>query len=634
MQAEESFDAFYLMTRRGLLHQTFALTGDLPAAQTAVRDAYVAAWHHWHKVEPLGDRNAWIRRFAWTAAQRRLAGRIWRRNRGMAADHLATLDALARLSTPQRRILVLIQIAGTPLQQAAREVGVTQHVAEQHLQSATATLSSQLEAEPATLRAALIGLGSALEQVRLPRAPIIRRAGRKRRRLHTGAAVLAAAAVAVSSGAVAYEPGATDSAGPRQATPLGAVALPAEARVGAGVAAEPEPDEETGPEPDVDAGVGAGETLPTADNLLDQDQIRRLGLRQRWKVEATQTNTSGDGINTICQRARFADPDGLSALVREFAARGPVRRTAVQTVEISKSAAQARKGFRTTLGWYAGCQASRLQLLDAYRVDNIGAEADVLTMRVWKRPVTTYSVAVARIGSVTTSTVGKSVGVDPPAAGQITQSLADAVSMLCASSGSQNCAKQPEYTVVPPPPSGEAKGILAVADLPPVGRIVRPWVGTTATGGRPNPAMTTCDRADFVAGGAMRSRSRTYLVPGADLPARFGLSETYGIFRSPARADGFLAGVRRRMAGCEDRDRTTEVTAAASRRTGPGSAWWSWDLTTEIAEDETIEFRLGFVRVGRQVAQLTFAPSAQHDMTALQFRALLARAGDRLRELR
>jgi len=53
MQAEESFDSFYLATRRQLLHQAFALTGDLPPAQAAVRDAYVAAWHHWHKVKPL-----------------------------------------------------------------------------------------------------------------------------------------------------------------------------------------------------------------------------------------------------------------------------------------------------------------------------------------------------------------------------------------------------------------------------------------------------------------------------------------------------------------------------------------------------------------------------------------------------
>ena len=47
MRAEEQFDSFYLKTRRALVHQTFALTVDLTAADRAVRDSYVAAWHHW-----------------------------------------------------------------------------------------------------------------------------------------------------------------------------------------------------------------------------------------------------------------------------------------------------------------------------------------------------------------------------------------------------------------------------------------------------------------------------------------------------------------------------------------------------------------------------------------------------------
>ena len=46
-----------------------------------------------------------------------------------------------------------------------------------------------------------------------------------------------------------------------------------------------------------------------------------------------------------------------------------------------------------------------------------------------------------------------------------------------------------------------------------------------------------------------------------------------------------------------------------------------------------MRFRLGFVRVGSTVAQLTFAPAPSDDMTATGFHALLVRSGDRLREL-
>ena len=96
MQREESFDSFYQSTRRNLLLQTFALTGDLTAAQSAVKDAYVAAWHLWRKVGPLEDREGWVRARAWQLAQRRHAGRIWHRNKGIGEDDRYVLDALAK----------------------------------------------------------------------------------------------------------------------------------------------------------------------------------------------------------------------------------------------------------------------------------------------------------------------------------------------------------------------------------------------------------------------------------------------------------------------------------------------------------------------------------------------------------
>jgi hypothetical protein len=378
------------------------------------------------------------------------------------------------------------------------------------------------------------------------------------------------------------------------------------------------------------AGPTAG--TPTAADLLDRDQIRRLGSAQEWRVVSTSDNTAGTGINSECQQARFADPDGLSAVVRRFAAAGAPRRSAVQTVEVSKSVGQARQAFGTTVGWYAGCRLGRLQVLNAYRVANIGDQADVLMVRIWKRPVTTLSVAVARTGTVTTATVARSVGAAPPPAGEITQSLADSVAMLCAHSGAADCAKRPSYRVVPPPPSGEERGILAVADLPPVGRIARPWVGTTPTAARTNPSATTCDRADFARSGAVRTRTRTYLIPGARVPDRFGLSETYGVFRSPTAASRFLSGVRASVAGCQKRDLATRV-GSEHRQTSAGLDRSSWQLRTEVTDSTTVRFRVGFVRVGRTVAQLTFAPSSRDDISDPRFESLLVRAGDRLREL-
>jgi DNA-directed RNA polymerase specialized sigma24 family protein len=605
---EESFDSFYLSTRQPLLHQAFALTGDLAAAQSAVRDAYVAAWHHWRKVSARSDAEGWVRSLSWQLAQRRHAGRLWRRYRGLSDEHQVTLEGLSKLTSAQRRALLLVQLAGVPMADAARQLGVTQPVAEQHLQSASANLASHLEVDSTSIRARLLDLEGALQDATLPRASIIRRAGRKRRQAHAFVAAAAMAAVAIGSGAFAYEPAPTVDGDLR-------VVRPPVARTE--VAADP-----------------PGDDLPTAEHLLDDDQIERLGPGQDWSIVDTHDNTSGSGINTICQQARFADPDGIAAIVREFEASGQPERSAVQTVEISESLRQAEHTFDTTVEWYAGCRVSRLQILEAYRVDNIGDQATVLVLRVWEKPSTTYSVAVARTGEVTTTTVGSTVGAPHPPAWQLTQSLADSVAMLCGRSGAEDCAKEPEFRVVPPPPSGAEPGLLSVADLPPVGDIDKPWVGTEPTDGDPNPSTTTCDKADFARAGAEQTRTRTYLIPQASVPARFGLSETYGVFASPDRARRFLDAVRERVASCEERDLATTVTRSQNGRSHKGQTEWSaWSLRTEISEHRAIRFRVGFVRVGPVVAQVTFAPTPRDDITNDRFQALLVRAGDRLREL-
>lgn len=608
MGREEKFDSFYHATRRALVTQTFALTGDLPAAQAAVRDAYIAAWHHWRKVAAAPDPEQWVRPLAWRLAQRRHTARIWHRTKGLDPAQAAVLDAIAKLPVGQRRTVLLTQLAGVPLPDAARELAVPEETAEQHLQSATANLAATLDVDSTSIRSHLLSLARPAGEATLPRASIIRRAGRKRRRAHTAIAAAAATVVAIASGAFAYEP--TDV----QASQAHLVKPPA--------TVVSEPAAETDAE------------LPSAEQLLDEHQIARLGLDQEWDVVRTHDNTSGDGINTVCQQTRFADPDGISALVRHFEAAGTPRRSAVQTIEISESAAQAEKAFQTTVGWYAGCHVARLQLLRAYEVNGIGDQAHVLIIRVWEKPVTTYSVAVSRIGRVVTSTVGSTVGGPPPPPKQIAQSLADAVAMLCARSGAEDCSRQPTFTPVPPPPSGEEPGILAVADLPPVGRLDDPWVGTQAKRAKDNPAATTCDRANFVRQGADRARTRTFLIPGAKLPDRFGLSETYGVFDSPRAAARFMEDIRQRLQSCEDRKLATDVRPQRTMVDRDAQMDLStWDLETEVSENESVLFRLGFVRVGNKVAQVNFSPTPREDMSANDFRDLVVRAGERLREL-
>ena len=50
MRDAESFDAFYAGTNRRLLHQMYAMTGNLADAQELVQEAYARAWQRGNRV--------------------------------------------------------------------------------------------------------------------------------------------------------------------------------------------------------------------------------------------------------------------------------------------------------------------------------------------------------------------------------------------------------------------------------------------------------------------------------------------------------------------------------------------------------------------------------------------------------
>lgn len=604
MEREERFDSFYRSNRADLLHQCFALTGDLPAAQSAVRDAFVAAWHHWRKADAHGLAEEWVRPRAWALAHRRHTARIWHRTKDIDEQQLATLDALARVPYLQRRLLLLAELAAVPLPQAAREVGLTQEAAERGLQAGTSLFALQRDVAPSAVPALLAELAGPTAALRLPRASAVRRAGRRRRRWHTVLAALTAVAIALVSGAIAYEP----APAPAPAT-------------------APLPVMPSAPPPSLPSPRPHRAASP---RLLDADQVTRLGRGyQDWQV----VPYTGDDLDGTCRASTFADPQRRSAQVRAFQATGDPARGAVQRVEVATTPEDALQAFGTTLGWYAGCEMGRLQLTAGYRVDGVGDEAAALRFRLWREPATTYWVTVARVGVVTTSTVSWTVAGRPPPSGEVAQSLADSVAMVCPASGPsagvESCAMHPALAVAPPATSAAERGLLTAVDLPPVGDVRQPWVGTTPRPPRNNPAATTCDQADFGKAGAVRARTRTFLVPEADLPTRFGLSETYGLFGSVDQARAFMATMQRRVDRCESRHLATTV------HPGPrlGKRIGTWRLDTAVTARRTVAFRLGFVRAGAAVAEVTFSPAGGDDISSARFRGLVVRAGQRLREL-
>ncbi|MEV6319219.1 SigE family RNA polymerase sigma factor [Streptomyces sp. NPDC051776] len=136
MSNEATFDAFYAATAKRLVASVYAMTGDLAEAEDAVQEAYVRAWQRWDRLTREGDPLPWVRTVA-----SRLAISTWRRTRNrlraqlrhgpaphvpeLSEDRVALVNALRELGPDQRRAVVLHHLLDLPVEQVARETGVS-----------------------------------------------------------------------------------------------------------------------------------------------------------------------------------------------------------------------------------------------------------------------------------------------------------------------------------------------------------------------------------------------------------------------------------------------------------------------------------------------------------------------------
>jgi DNA-directed RNA polymerase specialized sigma24 family protein len=622
-RSPEGFEAFYKDVRGRLLLQTYALTGDRQAAERAVRDALVVAWHHWRKVSRLDHPEDYVRPLAWGRAQRRSSARWWSRQKDIDDDTRATLDALGKLSATQRKVLLLTHLTALPIDSMAREVGVTRATAERELQTASAQFAVHREVPSTAIRGVLEALAPALEAVRWPRPSILMRAGSARRRAHTAVGVVAAVAAVLVTGSLV-----TDGSGARPE-------LASKGILDGATSARPQPKESTPPPPDP----------LSPDALLSVAQVT-AAIPGTWTEGSTSTNTDGDGVVFTCQGGRYADMHGIGALVRTFTgtppknpkAKGktPGPLTAGQSAEASADADAAEHTYNTTLDWYAGCASPRVQLLSTHRVSGVGDEATLLVLRDWSDPVTTQVVGVARTGGLTTTVVDTVTGItDPTAEPDLQPSaglLAAAVTGLCTLPDAGTCTATPKLADSSPVPVGKHPSLLLEADLPPVPTVDQPWVGTDPTKAKENLAATRCDNADFAGPAFVKALTRTFVIPDApQLPPEFGLTETVGALPRK-QAQVFVADIRDKLTKCPDTDLGTDVTKVVEEESGKRELY-VWKLTVEVSQDRSVEFLTAAIREGGAVAELTFVPSDDVTIGEDAFVALAHRAQQRLGQL-
>jgi DNA-directed RNA polymerase specialized sigma24 family protein len=603
MSDAERFDAFYAESRDRLLVLAYALTGDLPASRGAVRDAYIAAWHHWRKLKRLDDPETWVRPHAWSHAQRRHTARIWHRDRKLDPDVRATLDALAKLPLAARKTLLLRHLTNASDQEAAREVGLSLADAEARLDAATAQLAAQREVTTADVGGLLRRLIEQCAGQRWPRATIVRRAGTTRRRSHALVGVcLVVGALAGSGFLVADDHG----------------VHPTLAAAGDRLTSVPATGDSEAEPPDSDS------TGITPSSMVSRVQLGRALPGRVWQVTGTDPKQEA---TLPCQRRAYADPHASTSLVRNFTARherNQPQLAAVQTMELSSDVVRARRGFQTAASWFAACEVPRMQLVTVRRVSHLGDDAEQYVLRAWGGPAATFVVGTARTGRITTVTLTRTSGAGRPDLAANLRFLVAAVDDLCSTTLGGHCSALPEAKTVPAPRAGQLPMMLSEFDLPPAIGVVRPWVGTTPKQAIRNLAATGCDQSSFHGGSWKHAATRSFLVPGASLSPAFGITETVGRL-PPPQAETFVNGVRAKLASCHDRQLGTEVV-----RISHGPAVTAWRVRTQVSDKETVTFLMGIARSGGAVAQVGFVPDGRHTMTAAQFVALVRRAGERL----
>ncbi|GAA1965674.1 hypothetical protein GCM10009798_27510 [Nocardioides panacihumi] len=595
----DAFETFYKDVRGRLLLQTWALTGDLPAAQKAVRDALVIGWHHWRKISRLEDPESFVRPQAWSRALRRHTARPFHRERGFDEGIRATLAALAKLPLLQRKVLLLAHLTTLPLDQLAREAGITQARAERELQAATAAFALARNVPTTSILGLFEPMAAELRDLRWPRPTILTRAGTGRRRLHTAVGGAIALVAFLGSGVLV-----TDANGVRPR--LDALSL------------------HTPPS------AAPAKAYPlTTDDLISGAQVGAV-LGGSWTTEMTSDNTDGDGLVLPCQQQRFADRSPRAALMRTLVSGDKL--SVGQSTEVSATPATAHAAYAASLKWYAACREPRLQLLSTRQVAGLGDEATLVELRDWNTPGRSIVASVARTGVLTTTIVSEQPAPGKQSVRTNTGLLAQAVGQLCGLPDGGTCAGTPKLREIDPIPTGDHPAMLDEVDLPPVRTVAQPWMATAPKSATTNLAATRCDQSVFHRKGVTGDLTRSFVIPTAKLPPQFGLTQTVGSFGTAKAATKFVDGTRAALAACPKKDIGTKV-SVVENVASPARDLTSWRLSVEISDKSSVIFLMAIMREGDNVAQVGFVQSGAATITDAEFAALTHRAADRLRQL-
>ncbi|HWU31455.1 MAG TPA: sigma-70 family RNA polymerase sigma factor, partial [Marmoricola sp.] len=477
----DQFEALYLALRRRLLLQCFALTGDLSASRSGVREAFISARQQWRRVGALEHPETWIRQRAMNTAQHRHVPHRRRAHHGLDEHQITVVTTLAEMKDGERKALILHYLGDLDALAIGRDLAITERNAQQRLANAEATFASKRACDRADIAEELRSLAPIVTHPGLPRAHAIHDRAHRRARLQIVVGVAMAAALATLGGLLIRPTSHSDALALINARPV------------------------------------------THAMFLSSAQVNAALPGSTWHETGTSTITPKSGPRDACQRSPLADNNAVGAWVRQF--QSSTGSTLTQRTEISTDATS----YGTTLAWYANCSDTAAQLVSAAALKGVGKQGWLFQINVAK-PATTYQVMVAQQGLITSTLVlsgsaGAIRSATPSGLAELGRVMTQG---LCQASAAETCVpvKNAE-AVTAVPPIVEYKGMLIASDLPLLAGMEQPWVGIKPTSGGTNLAATLCDSTTFT---GATTKARNFLIPGAQVPATFGITETLATY--------------------------------------------------------------------------------------------------------
>lgn len=587
MSRVEDFDSFYRSTVHHALSVTYAVSGDRDATHDAVITAYRHAWRDWTKIRHR-DPIVHVRQEAFRAVFLETRAHPIR-HRHQAVGDKELIDALGELGVDSRRLIVLMTIGHADLDSASREVGVT---VEEGIEAATTGLD-QLERllglDLTAVERRITALGTIDLADELPEPTQVRRQANVGHKVNTVAVVAAAVALIIGGGLFSASGDVLD----RLTDPPDRERLGAESR---------------------DALLAASGIGP--DTLLTAQDAGSITAKTRWSTVGTDDDPRNETPFATCPTQRFATPSPVKVMVRTHESGGDRPQRLAQSIEVASRRQAAASAYRRLIQWFADCQHPRVELIDAYKTPQ--QQVTVLRLTSHRSPTRSFTVGFSQIGAVTNTVVYEVGGGSAPDVDRFAKLFNDSIQNVCAAVEAATCPNAGGLAPTPPPRTTTGAGFMAIVDLPPVARVDHVWVAVEAKKGA---TSTLCKEPQL--GG----QSRLFVMPDAGLPETFGVAQTVRRFTTAANAKKHVDAVVASMERCPKRNLSATVFGPKRDRATGG---YSWNLVFEASKQASVSYRTAIVRTGAVVTQLTFTPDGKVDLGDATFRALAARAAQRL----